>query len=216
MRHPPRAGLQSPWLRPFGVVPGIVLSLAACGMVAGWTGGEQAPRRAGQASAAHTLMTPVRAARSDYVTLLRSADGDMHPGPVIHLADQRDKGVIRADLEPEHATFSDQGYDTALFHVGTRDRARLMAQARRELQASRRVVLDSDGSETQKTAVSDVAFALVGAGQRVEGLVIAMDDDGGVRMTPIETEASYAKRIAREGRASFRGNTARLLLGNGE
>jgi|GEM_PF-1397380 len=149
----------------------------------------------------------------DSAATVRAESGTIPGAAVIRIADKGHKGVIRADLEPDYANFADRQYDTILFDVGSPDRQRLIALAAEELAASRQVVLDSDGSDTQMDAVADIAIELAGAGQKAEGLVIFKSDDGGMNLTPIETEASHENRESIVASPLPRGNTARHVLG---
>lgn len=132
---------------------------------------------------------------------------------VIRIYSKDRKGVIQTDLETAGATFVDTGYDTVLFNVGAIDKKRLVMLAGAELDASRQVILDSDGSESEIRVLRDVALALAGGGAPVAGIRIVKIQEGLMEATPIETEAEYRRRESVSGRSSSRGNTARHLFG---
>lgn len=122
------------------------------------------------------------------------------------------KGVIHTDLESAGATFVEAEYDTVLFNVGAVDRARLVAHATSELDASREVILDSNGSESEIQILFEVTQRLTGGGSPVAGVRIVKVQEGLMETTPIETEAEYRQRELVAGRRVSRGNTARHLF----
>lgn len=193
---------------------GAMLLLGACTLLTGCAGGQEVGQKAAIRPPTEYPAAPIQVAKQDLAAPVQDGKTGTRSPNVIRIADKHRRGVIQADLEPDGANFADEGYDTILFNVGSPDREQLVAWASRELQASRQVVLDSNGGETQMSAISDITMELVGAGQRSEGVLIYKDIDGSVNLTPVETDTSFKKRASIAVKPLSRGNTARYLFGN--
>lgn len=215
MRHTVGRSLRriKPWSLPAAC--GAMLLLGACTLFTGCAGGQEAGQKAAIGPPTEYPAAPIQVAKQDLAAPVHDGKTATRPANVIRIADKHRRGVIQADLEPDGAIFADEGYDTVLFNVGSPDRKQLVAWATRELQASRQVVLDSNGGEMQVHAISDIAMQLVGAGQRSEGVLIYKDIDGSINLTPVETEISFNKRASIGVMPLSRGNTARYLFGKG-
>lgn len=140
-------------------------------------------------------------------------DGNDFTPSVIFAPDQHHRGLIQADLEAAGAVFSDKGYDILLLNASASEKSQLVEQAIAGLAASRSVVIDSDGSQSQIAIVSAVSKQVAGMGLSVAAVSIRQVQDGAIAVTPIETEAAYRLRQAKEGKSVSAGNTARYALG---
>lgn len=143
---------------------------------------------------------------------MRHVPADIRKPNAIRVFSKDRRGVVQADLEAAGATFVDAEYDTILFNVGAIDKRQLVALAGAELDASRQVVLDSDGSESEIRMLLEVTLELAGGGYPAAGVRIVKVQEGLMEATPIETEAEYRRRESVAGRRASRGNTARHLF----
>lgn len=133
--------------------------------------------------------------------------------PRIFLAHKARSGLIQADMKSAGIEFTDRGYDTVVFNVGSTDKARLIEQIKSELAASRQVILDSDGGETEMTAVSDIAKAVAGLGTKSEGVLLQKIEGEVFSVIPLEAEATYLRRQIHAGKRISAGNTVIYALG---
>ncbi len=131
---------------------------------------------------------------------------------VIFVFPNENKGLIQSDLELAGATFSESGYNTILLNAGSKSDANLIARAKFELAASKRVVIDSDGSPAGIKAVSKLSGELAGLEAGSPAVCIEQSADGGMQVTPLETEAAYKKRTYTDGNPSKIKNTAAYVL----
>ncbi len=174
-----------------------------------------APKIAASSPAAHG-QAPFRMDKQYATPMFVGQETEYRHAKAIRIADKHSRGLILSDLGPNHAKFVEDGYDTVLFNVGSLDKKQLVALAKKELAAHRKIVLDSDGSEGQKKALSDASLELAGVSTPSEGALIALNADGSRSYIALETEATYNKRAsaANKSETLSRGNTARYLLGN--
>ncbi len=131
---------------------------------------------------------------------------------VIFVLPHESKGLIQSDLELAGATFSETGYNTILLNAGSKSDANLIVRAKFELAASKRVVIDSDGSPAGIEAVSKLSLELAGSGTGSPAVCIEQSADGGMQVTPLETEAAFNKRTYADGNPSKTKNTAAYVL----
>jgi hypothetical protein len=130
----------------------------------------------------------------------------------ILLHSKKNRGVIQTDLESAGAMFTENNYDTVLFSVDANEKSQLASLALAEIEASRQVILDSNGSDSDKDTIADVAMLITGLGTRASGVLISRVEEGVMAVTPIETEKEFRQRQVAAGKRISRGNTARYLL----
>jgi hypothetical protein len=130
----------------------------------------------------------------------------------IFLYSKNRRGVIQADLESAGARFAEDNYDTVIFSVDANEKSQLASLALAELEASRQVILDSNGSDSDKDTIADVALLITGSGTRASAVLIFRVQEGVMAVVPIETEKEFRQRQAAAGKRISSGNTARYLL----
>ena len=124
------------------------------------------------------------------------------------------EGVIQSDLESAGTVFSAaEDCHTVLLNVRSAQKAHLIARAASYLVASRRVVIDTNGSDEEIALAADIARTLAGAGATTAGISIVQIQEGVMAVTPIETEDAYRQRQSVSRKPASKGNTARYVLG---
>ncbi len=161
---------------------------------------------------------PVSSAQRSIPNASAHTEGGLPSNPVpagvsvILVLPHENKGLIQSDLELAGASFSEVGYNAILFNVGSNSNPALIARAKSELAASKQVVIDSDGSPAGIEAVSKISAEISGLSIAVPAVLIKQSADGGMDVTPLETEEAFKKRTYADGNPSGTNNTAAYVL----